>query len=298
MPTQLEKRLSQIEAPATPPNLKTRCLNTIPAKSTAAIRFGKTARPFRMQRAALAGALLFSTAVAAAFWNTRPLQNKAALTSGSVAFAQTMEKFQKVSFGHMKGRDMEAGILQKGWHASDFFRTEIWFDANRGFYRERASNPSNSQPAIAGATSARALFLPDGTSYYRYAGSNRLLVTSSFGHWNSAKESFTSLLAGRWGARSQSSSMSQWKGRKALLFQGEAKENQKVMPGVLRVRTLLYVNPDTKLPIAFQDFAIYSDGVARLTTEYEFDFSRPNPSHFDSATLKKGAIISHGTEVG
>lgn len=296
MQTELEDRLSQLKAPDEPTNLKARCLATVPtdARNNFQSTTPTSRRPVFLRPIAVLGVLM----IAAAFWNTRPGDNKTSAPSGSVAFAQTMKAFQQVSFGHVKGRDMEAGILRHGWHASDFFRTEMWFDANRGFYRESASNPSNSQPGIAGATSARALFLPDGTSYYRYAGSNRLLVTSSPGHWNSEKESFTNLLAGRWGARSQSSSMSQWKGQKALLFQGEAGENQKAMPAISRVRTLLYVNPDTKLPIAFQDFAIYSDGVARLTTEYEFDFSRPDANRFDPAPLKKGAIISYGREVG
>jgi hypothetical protein len=297
MQTELENRLSQLKAPDEPTDLKARCLATVPTDARNNFQSTTPAlvhRPVLLRRIVVLGVLM----VAAAFWNTRPGNNKTRVTSGSVAFAQTMKAFQQVPFGHVKGRDMEAGILRHGWHARDFFRTEMWFDAERGFYRERASSPSHSQPSIARGTSARALFLPDGISYYRYAGSNTLLVTSSSSHWNAEKESFTSLLAGRWGACSQSSSMSQWKGQKALLFQGEAEENEKAMPGVLRVRTLLYVNPDTKLPIAFQDFVIYSDGVPRLTTEYEFDFTRPDASHFDPALLKKGAVIEHSREIG
>ncbi len=297
MRSQLENHLSHQQAPEVPGDLKARCLATIPAPASSSATTPPTRRVVRPKIAATAALMLIALAVA--FWNTRPGDNQTTAPSESVAFAQTLKELGKMSFGHVKGRDMEAGILRHGWHASDFFETEMWFDAGRGLYQERRSSPSNSQPALAGGTSERALFLPDGISYYRYAGSNRLLVTSSPGHWDDYKKTFTSLLAGGWGNRPQSSSPAQWKKRKAQLFRAEAEsspQDKKVMPGVARMRTLLYVNPDTKLPIAFQDFAIYGDGIPRLLTEYEFDFSRPDASRFDPAPLKKGAIVSHGRE--
>lgn len=295
----IENHLSRLEAPEVPGDLKARCLATIPAsaQNTFHSQTPTSRRPMFVRPIAVLGVLM----IAAAFWNTRPGDNQTTAPSGSVAFAQTMKEFQKVSFGHVRGRDMEAGILRRGWHASDFFQTEIWFDANRGLYRERRSSPSNSQPDIARGTSERALFLRDGISYYRSPGSNRLLVTSSPGHWEAYKWSFTSLLAGGWGNRAQSSSPARWKKHRAQLFQAEAEsspEDKKAVPGVARMRTLLYVNPDTKLPIAFQDFAISGDGTPRLLTEYEFDFSRPDASRFDPASLKKGAVVSHGREIG
>lgn len=302
MQTQLEKHLRNLENPAAPPDLKSRCLSTIPVAGAAhSASFQKTRRPFMLQRVAIAGAFLFAAVAGVSFWNTRPPIKDSGEPSGSVAFAQTMEAFQKVSFGHVQGRDMEAGILRQGWHASDFFRTEMWFDSGRGLYRTRRASRSNTRPTIAGGTSSQSLFLPDGTSYYRRANSPVLLVTSSQSHWASSKKSFISLLAGLWGNRAHSPSVGQWKGKAVQLFHSEAEpspQDQKAMPGVTRMRTFLYVNPATKLPVAFQDFVIYGDKVARLTTEYEFDFSRPGASRFDPAPLQKGAIIEHGREAG
>lgn len=294
MQTQLEHRLSQLKTPDAPADLKARCLATVPVSARSAQM--PVRRPLKFQFAVL-GAFV----VAVAFWNTRPGDNKTTASSGSVAFAQTMEAFKKVSFGHVWGRDMEVGILQRGWHASDFFQSEMWFDANRGLSWTRRANPSNSQPSLARQTSQQKLLLPDGTAYYRYDDSNRVLVTRSQKHWQSYKKALTDLLAGKWGTLSHSPSWGQWKGKRTQIFQGEAtpsRADRKTMPGVTRLRSVLYVSPTTNLPLAFQDFAIYGDGIPRLTTEYEFDFSRPDAGRFDPAPLKKGAVVSHGREVG
>lgn len=301
MPTQLENRLSHLQAPTEPSDLKNRCFDTIPvADATQSVLLQKTARPFMLQKAAVTGALMFSVVTAVAFWNTRPIGNTAATSSESVAFAQTMEEFQKVSFGHVKGRDMEAGILKKGWHASDFFRTEMWFDAGKGLYRERQNGASNSQVTLADGTSARALYLPDGTSYYRYANSSTLLITSSPHHWNSTKKAFTDLLSGRIRNQLLTSSPSQWKGQKAQLFQNESvpsDQDKKNVPGISSFHTYLYVNPNTKLPLALQSFIAQWNSAPRLVREYEFDYSPPDAKHFDPAPLKKGAVIQRGEEM-
>ena len=60
MRNQLEERLSRLEAPAPPQNLKDRCMNTIPSTAKAKLHpLQKKARPFTLRRAAIAGALMF-----------------------------------------------------------------------------------------------------------------------------------------------------------------------------------------------------------------------------------------------
>lgn len=295
MQTQLEKRLSHLKTPAEPQDLKARCLSTIPVAPSSQKLERKTARPLVPRRVAIAGGLMFSALAVAAFWNTRPSNDGITFSSSSVAFAQTMEEFGKVAFGHVKGRDMEAGILQTGWRESDFFRTEMWFDERKGLYRKRQPGASNSQVALAKGTSAQALFLPDGTCYYRYANSPNLLVTSSPHHWNAMKKTFTNLLAGRIENPVLASTASQWKGQKAQLFQSKSVLSE--APANSRYRTDLYVNPQTKLPIALQSFITERNAPSHLVTEYEFDYTRPDAAYFDPTSLKKGAVIHRGIEI-
>lgn len=301
MQTKLQKRLSRRAAPLEPENLKARCLSTIPVVGVARnVRFQKAPRSFKFQKVAATGVLMFSIGWLIALWNTRPNDNGAAPSSSrSVAFAETMEQFRHMPYGHVKGRDMEAGILRWGWHERDFFQTEMWFDPQRGFYRERRPGSSNTQPRLARETSSSALFLPNGISYYRYAGSSKVLVTSSDSHWQSNKKSFTNLLAGLWGNRSHSSSVGQWKGKQSQLFQSEettSRSDRTAMPGVTRTQTRLYADPKTKLPLGFQEFAVYGDGVPRLLAEYEFDFAQPSARRFDPARITAGATMQHGRE--
>ena len=133
MQNKLESRLSQLEAPQAPCDLKARCQRTIPADArlrTAKARgFG---RPLSAPKLGLA-TLVIVTAVACAFWNTRPVANNTAHTGGNVAFAQTVEAMKNVTYARISGWSLDG---EGGWFSKKHMKIEGDIDLSRGVYME------------------------------------------------------------------------------------------------------------------------------------------------------------------
>ena len=302
---QLEESLSRLEAPAPPQNLKDRCMNTIPSTIPAARKAAlhKKARPFTLRRAAVAGALMFSLAAGVAFWSTRPSSNGAAQRGGSALFAQVLEASQRITFFHFKAR---FEVPQKG-ESQDWRRMEGWYDASKGFYQQDVRElllriQSDVKPLPPGASFyTRMLTLPDGTVYGRSEMASRVFVGMAPGNWKALQNQTTGILSGNVAGTKDfsgtygqvlSSTEGHWKGQKAQILVLERQPSpQDAARGRGPVQARFYVNPDTKLVIAWQDFATSQNGSPQLVGEYEFDYSRPDPALFDPKGIKAGAEV-------
>lgn len=316
MPTELEKHLSRLEAPAPPQNLKNRCLNTIPvavagqaASQKAAFR--KPSRPFKLQRVALSGALMFSVVAAVAFWSTRPAIDGKARPSGSIAFAQVIEAARRVTFFHVKESNVFLRDGQTKPKASEWIRSESWYDSTKGLYNRylqdifQSSKADSSRLPKGSSLYTQTLELPDDTSYRREGTMATVDVEVAHGSWKLYQNTVSKMLtghieealdlSGRKAGKILSSSAGNWKGKKAQVFVFERPPEGATKlggpPRIYPVRMHFYINPETKLMIAEQDFAIFKGIAPVLIAQSEFDYARPKAAIFDAKIIKEGATL-------
>ena len=300
MKSKLEKRLGRLEAPAPPNDLQDRCLNTIPvADATQPATLRQPARPFRLQRVALCGVLMFAVAAGVAFWNTRPAKKGATRPTGSVAFADVLEAARRVSFFHAKGRNAILDETQKNPKIKDWVQSDTWYDANKGFYNRYLQDtfldlPDNYLPKGA-SKYTRTLVLPTGISYRREGTSSNFDVETD--DWKMIQKVATAFLTGQISETSYLggpktgrilSSDGNWKGQKVKVFVLERQPSpENASAGRRPVQMRFYVNPQTKLVIAQRNFTI--GAAPLLIAEYEIDYNKPDSALFDVARLTQGA---------
>jgi hypothetical protein len=82
-----------------------------------------------------------------------------------------------------------------------------------------------------------------------------------------------------------------WKGRAAIVLTFLTPPNPaKKVRGCPTIRTVIYIDPDTRLCMALQAFSQPPNRPEYLVGEAEYDFNtRPDPSIFDPHRLEEGA---------
>ncbi|BCM91387.1 hypothetical protein IAD21_03259 [Abditibacteriota bacterium] len=303
--SKIEHDLKRLDAPTAPHNLRARCLATVPKAARDHSRTQTRAHhntAWRMQRFALAGGLLAVTAVGSAFWTTRPLSNPGKIVSSSVAFAQTIKAMQNLDSFHIKGKSLKSET-KAGWHSKEWTQTEAWFDSQLGAYGVVTNSPYGSELLPANfAKTTYSLSLPDGTSYAR--GNSQVVVEKNASSWQRLKQQASTLLLGDVATTSagaaksryfntggdlklQSTQTASWEGKEVKLFllKGQASEDNRGAPTILKK---IYVNTDTDLVVATQEFALFEGAEPQLVSQLEVDYERPDPALFDPVKFEEG----------
>ena len=322
MRTELETRLKQLPAPDAPPDLKARCLQTIPAgaRQTAPKPRGFL-RPLSAPKLGLA-TLVIATAIGLAFWNTRPTGNVTTPASGSVAFAQTVEAMKHVTYFRAESWSEEPEWSERpiNWRSTRPRMMGVSeFDLSHGLYSETTRQLSAAElsdrergrePELGTSWADRYLLLPDGTSYLRTATSSTLLIQSKPDEWARTEKIVGEMAGGIerpsdlrllaipiddfqvQSTRFVASSSGEWKRQTVDLYVFRASPDYKFSrSNVLDIETKLYVDPKTHLVTARQVFVVFKDGTKKQLQQAEVDYTRPDASVFDPARLKIGAQI-------
>lgn len=301
MRTKLESRLSQLQAPNAPHDLKARCQQTIPAD--ARLQPAKSRGflpPLSAPKLGLA-TVVVATAIALAFWNARPIANKMAPANGNVAFAQTVEAMKNVTYAHIRGWKVNGN---DGWRSTKRLNFQGEIDLSRGLYSEQSSRiaPKNElQLATGDSLFDRALVLPNGTTYTRDVKSTTLFIRSDSNIWPQMSKYFLELVAHHYSTNTGekpkliSSAPGTWEGKAVNVYVFRAGWTEK--PGdndkndATALETKYFVDPKTDLMEAQQSFAVLKDGTKIQQDQTEVDYTRPDASAFDPAQLKIGAQI-------
>ena len=312
MRNRLESRLSQLKTPAAPPDLKARCLATIPAdvrRAPAKTRgFG---RPLSAPKLGLA-TLVLATAIGLAFWNTRAANDRTVRADGNAAFAQTTAAMKNVSYFRLEAQMnnwdgwYDDGVPKANKITPRIARIEA--DLSRGVYIERTPQtlPTDKRHlGLGGSTLNRLLYLPDDTAYARPARSSKLTIVSVPHSWAEFGEDFKKFVAGS-DAPSVfvgmfenqtfefiSSKPDIWQGREvyAYLYRAELPAKAQTEKNATAVESQFLVDPKTKLVEVTQMFIVENDGSRNQILQMMFDYTRPDASVFEPARLKIGAQI-------
>lgn len=287
-PHEIEQALAQLEAPEPPEDLRARCLATIPAGAGHALRHDTFWEKLKMKRLQIALAATVGLLMAMLVWGVRP-----GTQSGAAVFAATLDAMGKVPFAHMKGRTMgfAPGSGKPTWYTGRWIVEESWFDVEQGIYKEMGGETFASQ---------QSLNLPDGRIYGRVE--DRLKITSfDPRQWERTRTAVithhvrlaTAARGFNYGVdpRLVATAPGEWKGRKATVLTYEAPPSaENAATGAPTVRTLFYVDPDTDLCMAKQQFSRVPEGGEGLVLEWEFAYSqKPDRSRFDPSRMEQGA---------
>lgn len=320
MQTKLEKRLSRLDAPPIPQDLQDRCVDTIPVPSaTPNMSFQRGVRPFKLRGVVMASALLCVAAIGVAFLSTRPSDNGKTLSPGSMAFAQVLEASSRVTSFHLKHRvliPIQEGVksdMREAGTNSAIWMEETWYDVDKGLYsqsRPKTLPASGGNSALPKGASIynRGLLLPDGTMYMRSSRSSTVYVVPNprgATFWKYFRNYLSNQLSDNVEGRTNlnhekngtilSSTTGNWKGQPAqiLIFERQPNQFNATHREARPVQVHFYVNPQTRLVIAEQDFAVSPGTSPALVAEYEFDYNQPNSVIFETQRLTEGATISH-----
>ena len=293
----IEKTLKGLSAPEPPADLKKRCLATIPdAIETAGARpWWSSLRRRSLHAAIFMGA---SLVLAVALATLRPSG-----ISGAEVLAASVEAMKSVPYWHEKGREVGmypdgGGRDGDGWYSGRWVEDESWFDAEYGSLNESSGTTFAHQLR---------LDLPNGKHYERLLGSpyppeNRLVITDfGPGHWTKARAAIlANLMELNQRARGfnydadpklVTTNQGLWKGRRATVITFEAPPpREKAARGAPTVRTVFYVDPETRLCMAQRQWAVSARTPEHLVEALEFDYDRrPDRSLFDPRRLEEGA---------
>jgi hypothetical protein len=294
---EIEKALRELPAPAPPTDLKARCLATIPvAVSERHLTARRQWRPATGLRTAIATVIVLAVAVLM-------IRSLPGPVSGDAVFAASLEAMSKVSFYHVKDREVgfwpDGGYKGgDGWYTGRWINGETWYDDQYGLVSESG-----------GTTFARQmrLDLPDGRHLERlfsdYKPENNLRITE-FGpkgwertrtgqakQFMDLREMAPGINSGESTPRLVSTTVADWKSRKAMVITFVTPPiPAKAARGAPTVRSLIYVDPATHLCMVLQSYARSPGHPETLVREAEFDFTRrPDRSLFDPERLERGA---------
>jgi hypothetical protein len=305
----LEKMLTQLPSPPAPDSLKGRCLATIPNYAAHNMAISKPAQ-LRKRSLRFAVTTLALAVLGIMFWST---QNSEQLSSshgnrgsgGSAAFAQTLDAMRRVNVFHMTGRGRgwsnNAGVVK----LEDWQDLEGWTDARHGTYTE---THGRSMPPM------RSLITPEGTEYLcthfpdgivtkdnpprsywppRYS----LEISPADKPWKVSEPMLNLLMRLGRPVNNSISGFSfagdgQWKGVFVAIFKREMPPAKEARNGErpFETRNSVYVDPETHLPVAMQEWGRLPDANNwELTFEAEFNYQQIDQSRFDPRPLVNGA---------
>ncbi len=292
----LEQILKEMEAPAVPDDLLSRCYQTIPINAESLPSRQPTMKGKRIMYKVAIGLLILGLL---SLRIIHPHLRSGVTFTVDIAFTQAVAATQQVPFFHEKtksmGFNLNGGEDGKTWYSGRWMTRETWFDAEQGSYS------ISGGPTFA---ASQMLWLPNGAVYDRVEDHLKVTQFTPKDWRNTARGTISHLLDLRTSARGfnytadpkpEPRRTGNWKGKPAVIFAFVAPpSSDNAAKGAPTVKTLFYVDGVTKLCMAEEQYAQSQSG-EYLVNQSEFDYAqKPDSALFDPKRIETGVSrISH-----